>query len=186
MWKIDAEGKSLVAEVLRDYGTEPWAKEALAKEKPNAKETGTQVEARGSATQELEQGTQTGVHLRNDAKAGVGAEPTPAEAVKTEPVKAKVTPKADVKPKPDNVVPLKDQKVNLLSQIDEAIKNAPEDNSGGKLTFDVPGDGSFTVFNHKATLEQFKDTVQKRWGRGVGEAKPEQAKIATEIGRAHV
>jgi hypothetical protein len=54
----------------------------------------------------------------------------------------------------------KEQKKYLLAEIDKAITEAPEDDSGGKVTISVPNDGEFVLLNSKATLEKFKKTVQ--------------------------
>lgn len=57
---------------------------------------------------------------------------------------------------------LKTQKENLLQQLDDAIRDAPE-TAEGKITIDVPGDGTFTVINRKSTLKAFRDTAKKQF-----------------------
>lgn len=79
---------------------------------------------------------------------------------------------------------LKNQKLWLLTELENAIKKAPQSKStklkkGAKrkdveayvkahadieyLTFDVPGDGQFKIKNHKNALETFKESVEKKW-----------------------
>lgn len=76
---------------------------------------------------------------------------------------------------------LKEQKHWLIEKLDEAIEKAPEGpedfkdkNSGINvikkrseayelLTFDVPGDGVMRIRNHKKALEQFRNSVEKKW-----------------------
>lgn len=61
---------------------------------------------------------------------------------------------------------LKAQRENLLAQLDDAIKAAPE---GGeeKIQISVPGDGDFTLNNHKEALRKFKGIVQKEFPTAV-------------------
>lgn len=61
---------------------------------------------------------------------------------------------------------LKAQRENLLSQLDEAIKAAPESGEE-KIQISVPGDGDFTLNNHKAALRKFKGIVQKEFPTAV-------------------
>jgi hypothetical protein len=63
-------------------------------------------------------------------------------------------------------LPPREQKKWLLEEIDEAIEKAPaqltEDlHPDNKITFHVPGDGEFTIFNDKASLEEFKKRAKK-------------------------
>lgn len=73
---------------------------------------------------------------------------------------------------------LKAQKENLLSQVDDAIKAAPEDGTD-KITFDVPGDGSFTISNNKVNLKKFRELAAQKFPVSVatsGGAKSASAK----------
>jgi hypothetical protein len=78
--------------------------------------------------------------------------------------KAKPTPKVEIKPEPKSVnpVPLKEQKASLLAQVDNAI-TVSKVNGQGNITFDVPGDGKFTIKNNTEALREFRATVQKRF-----------------------
>ena len=78
---------------------------------------------------------------------------------------------------------LKEQKNYLLEHLEKAIEQAPDidvpmkrgKNESPKefnekhkklnelITFDVPGDGQFKIKNHKKALQQFRDSVEKRW-----------------------
>ena len=70
---------------------------------------------------------------------------------------------------------LKEQKKYLIENIDEAIKTAPEQEGlrqkvdAGEtegipsVTIAVPNDGTFTVYNDKATLQKFKEIVRKQF-----------------------
>lgn len=64
---------------------------------------------------------------------------------------------------------LKAQKENLLGQVADAIKVAPED-SAEKIKIDVPGDGSFTISNTKDSLKRFRDHVAKNFPDTIGKA----------------
>ena len=60
---------------------------------------------------------------------------------------------------------LKEQKFYLIEELNKAIAslkktpNRPQE----KLTFKVPGDGEFKIFNDLKALNQFKKEVEKRW-----------------------
>ncbi len=78
---------------------------------------------------------------------------------------------------------LKEQKSYLIEHLDKAIEKAPDIDISMKMkkgesakefkekhnklkeliTFDVPGDGQFKIKNHKKALQQFRDSVEKRW-----------------------
>lgn len=83
---------------------------------------------------------------------------------------------------------LKEQKAWLIKQLDKAIEKAPEgyEDFGKKmkfgdkgeiqkaqrkaqtekyelLTFEIPGDGIMKIRNHKKALEQFRNSVEKKW-----------------------
>ena len=70
---------------------------------------------------------------------------------------------------------LKEQKKYLIENIDEAIKTAPEQarlrqkiDAGEtegipSVTIAIPNDGTFTVYNDKATLQKFKEIVRKQF-----------------------
>ena len=60
---------------------------------------------------------------------------------------------------------LKAQKENLIEQLDDAIKDAPESGKG-KITISVPGDGEFTLHNTKEALKKFKTIADE--GASVG------------------
>jgi hypothetical protein len=57
---------------------------------------------------------------------------------------------------------IKAQRENLLEQLDEAIKDAPEE-AQGKITISVPGDGEFTLINRRETLKEFRKIAEKRF-----------------------
>lgn len=76
---------------------------------------------------------------------------------------------------------LKAQKDNLLSQVGEAIKSAPETGTD-KITFDVPGDGSFTIENNKAQLKKFRDHAAKKFPATV--ARSSEPTLASGKGKA--
>lgn len=76
------------------------------------------------------------------------------------------------KPKITNKI-AKAQKENLMSQVDAAIKEAPEENLE-KITFDVPGDGSFTIENSKDVLKRFRALADKKFPK-TGTPKPREA-----------
>lgn len=60
---------------------------------------------------------------------------------------------------------LKEQKIHLINELDKAIEsleknpNQPRE----KITFDVPGDDQFKIYNDLKALKQFKNDVKKRW-----------------------
>ena len=59
---------------------------------------------------------------------------------------------------------LEGQKTNLLEQIDGAIKTPTE---GKKVTFDIPGDGSWTIDNTPENLKAFKAKIAKEFPKTV-------------------
>lgn len=61
---------------------------------------------------------------------------------------------------------IKGQKEYLLHELDDAIKEAGEEGSG-KITIDVPGDGSWTIQNNKTSLKRFREIVQKQFPSAV-------------------
>jgi len=56
---------------------------------------------------------------------------------------------------------LQTQKAFILDRLEDAIKNPSA--FGEKIDIDVPGDGKFKIHNDKKALEQFRDTIQKKW-----------------------
>ena len=94
--------------------------------------------------------------------------------------KVNIVKRQDITPKG-----LKAQKAWLVEQLDEAIAKAPEGYEEFKskwdfgeyskdarkakaaeydlLTFEIPGDGTMKIRNHKKALEAFKASVEKRW-----------------------
>lgn len=94
--------------------------------------------------------------------APVKEEVKPIEAVKVEQTSA-VEKTVSVPSKDKPFVPAKEQKKWLLTEIDKAIEEAPEagDKASEKITFEVPGDGVFTVFNEKTYLKSFKERISK-------------------------
>lgn len=65
---------------------------------------------------------------------------------------------------------LKAQRENLITQLDRAIKEAPEEGSD-KIQISVPGDGDFSLFNNRRTLEGFRATVEKQFPATVEQVK---------------
>ena len=55
---------------------------------------------------------------------------------------------------------LKAQKEFLLAALDKAIEAAPAE-GGGKITIEVPGDGTWTIANDKQRLRQFREMARK-------------------------
>lgn len=116
---------------------------------------------------------------------------TTSKKEKSEPAKSLTEKKVEeVKHQDISKKGLKEQKNWLRENLEEAIANAPDPKEiqppsarkGTKafqdqvkeyrdkmkkvneyLTFDVPGDGEFRIKNHKKALEQFRDSVEKRW-----------------------
>ncbi len=62
---------------------------------------------------------------------------------------------------------LKAQRENLLEQVDEALKDAPEEGAE-KIKIAVPGDGEFTISNTKEALKRFRDHAAKEFPDTVG------------------
>lgn len=78
----------------------------------------------------------------------------------------------DVKPGPGGVVPRKTNELDFSQRqvlLVDQIKKAKWQGPTG-ITFDVPGDGVFTVVNDKPTLRKFLETVKKRFPKGDGRA----------------
>jgi len=76
----------------------------------------------------------------------------------------------DGKPGPGGVVPRKTNELDFSQRqvlLVDQIKKAKWQGPTG-ITFDVPGDGVFTVVNDKPTLRKFLETVKKRFPKGDG------------------
>ncbi len=116
--------------------------------------------------------------LKNEKTKKTKAEkPKPAKSLTEEKVE-------EVKRQDISKKGLKEQKHYLIEELDKAIEKAPEGYEEFQkdkkvftktgdikkraekyelLTFDVPGDGQFKIRNHKGALQQFRDSVEKRW-----------------------
>jgi len=55
---------------------------------------------------------------------------------------------------------LKQQKQYLLNEIENALTTPSQES---QVTFDVPGDGEFTINNNEVALTKFKEAVEKNW-----------------------
>lgn len=96
----------------------------------------------------------------------VGAEGTVARLEQQKLNRKLGTPGA-VKPQaPVTTKALKTQREFLLDAVSSALDSAPEEGLD-TVTFDVPGDGVFTVVNNKANLKAFRDRVEKRFPKGI-------------------
>ena len=91
--------------------------------------------------------------------------PKPAEPeVKIIEKTEEVNVKTDLTKKQEAALAPKDQKKYLLAEIDKTIKGVPDKPIEGKtVTFEVPGDGEFTVAFDKEVLKNFREIVEKRW-----------------------
>ena len=110
---------------------------------------------------------------RQGGEIGLARMRAEAEAVKGQPQPSgtqNITPKI-----------LKAQKENLLSQLDQAIADAPEPGET-KITISVPGDGEFTILNGKDTLKQFRALVEKEFPATVGGSK--EPKLPSKKGQS--
>jgi hypothetical protein len=120
-------------------------------EAKTAEEAASMVESDGSTVTQV------------DGKKWKGRTVTGQEPLAS-PVKVEATPEGktvSVPAKDKPGIPPKEQKKFLIAEVDRAIAEAPEDNSGGKITIEVPGDGTYTVFNMKSALEAFRKVASK-------------------------
>lgn len=98
--------------------------------------------------------------------ARIGAEGTVARLEQQKLNRKLGTPEA-VKPQaPVTTKALKTQREFLLDAVSSALDAAPEEGRD-TVTFDVPGDGVFTVVNNKANLKAFRDNVEERFPKEI-------------------
>lgn len=93
--------------------------------------------------------------------------------------KAAMTPGAPPSPPKITTKVLSAQKDDLLGQIEAALQDAPDKQRlDNKVTFEVPGDGTWRIFNNKEALRAFRQTVEKEFPTSVAKGAKGPAKTA--------